>query len=537
MRVSHLLICTCSWLAHCATADEYAAPRTLDELYTALANLGVDLTGKLPCDFLNAIRKEIVSRPGSPTYTQEQGRYWSLIQLEVLPTCRVTPKSAVDVAITLLVTPFHNCPFAVKSGGHASFAGASNIQGGVTIDLSSLNQVVVSSDKTITKVGAGNRWIDVYSKLDPMGLSVVGGRVADIGVGGLTLGGELFVPYFNPSSNTDRDVGGISFFSGRHGWALDGVMNYEVALADGHICNINQTSNPDLYFALRGGGNNFGIVTRFDLETFPQGLMWGGSTIYEAITNVSIYRAFENFNNNATNNPDAALITAYVYLHGIYLFANNYEYAIPEAYPAAFSEFTAITNITDTQRLTTLTNLTLELNASNPGGYREHYTTATFKNSASLQLKILDIFHSEIEGIKDAADILPALVMQPISLPMIRLFQKRGGNALGITEQDGPLILMNLAIMWSNRADDKRIISAAARVISRSKEVAKEMGLENRYVYQNYASLNQDVFSGYGEENQKRLVDISRKYDPDRVFQDLQPGYFKLNGENGGNET
>lgn len=64
------------------------------------------------------------------------------------------------------------------------FAGASNIQGGITVDLSSLTQVEVSKDRTVTKVGAGNRWLDVYSKLDPIGLSVVGGRVADIGVGG-----------------------------------------------------------------------------------------------------------------------------------------------------------------------------------------------------------------------------------------------------------------------------------------------------------------------------------------------------------------
>ncbi|KAL8992317.1 MAG: hypothetical protein Q9169_007195, partial [Polycauliona sp. 2 TL-2023] len=454
-------------------------------------------TEELLCGLLNVIRKNIVSTPGSQTYTQEQGRYWSLQQLEVLPACRVTPKNAVDVAITLLITQFLKCPFAVKSGGHASFAGASNIQGGVTLDLKSLRQVEVSSDRTVTKVGAGNRWIDVYSKLDPMGLSVVGGRVADIGVGGLTLG----------------------------------------VLANGEICNINPKSHPDLYFALRGGGNNFAIVTRFDLETFPQGQMWGGSTIHPPTTNASIYRAFENFNNNATLNPDAALITAFAYVQGSYLFSNNYEYALPTPYPPAFSEFTSILNITDTQRLTTLSNLTLELNVSNPGGFREHYTTATFKNSAALQLKILNIFVSEMDPVNDAADFLPALVMQPITLPMIRLFRKNGGNTLGIEEGDGPLTLMNLAIMWSDRADDERILSAAARVISRAKDVAREMGLGNKYVYQNYASLDQDVFAGYGEENRRRLVEISRKYDPDRIFQNLQPGYFKLDGENGGSPT
>ncbi|KAL8772550.1 MAG: hypothetical protein Q9209_002211 [Squamulea sp. 1 TL-2023] len=492
------------------------------QLSNAISNLSFQ------CDLLSLIRNDLVSLTGSLTYTQQQSRYWSLQQLETIPACRVTPKNVVDVAITLLVTEYLGCPFAVKSGGHAAFAGASNIQGGVAIDLNDLRQLEVSLDRTVTKVGAGNRWLDVYSQLDPLGLSVVGGRVADIGVGGLILGGESY--------HADM-LGGISFFSGRHGWALDGVTNYQIVLANGQIEDINQQSNPDLYFALRGGGNNFGIVTRFDLETFPQGPMWGGMTIHPPTTNISIYKAFENFANDASQDSDAALITAYAYLQGEYIFANDYDYAKPTPNPPIFHEFASITNATDSMRTTTLSDLTRELNASNPGGFRETYTTVTFKNSAELQLKILDIFVNEAESIIDAAGILPALVMQPITLPMIRLFRKNGGNALGIAEEDGPLILMNLAIMWSDRADDERIIAAADRVIERSRDVARGMNLDHRYIYQNYASLKQNVFAGYGEENQRRLIEISRKYDPDQVFQILQPGYFKLNGANGGSPS
>ena len=90
------------------------------------------------------------------------------------------------------------------------FTGASNIGQGVTIDLLNLDNVTVSQDQTQVSIGAGARWYDVYSQLEPQGISVIGGRVADIGVGGLTLGG------------------GISFFSGRYGWACDNVNNYEV---------------------------------------------------------------------------------------------------------------------------------------------------------------------------------------------------------------------------------------------------------------------------------------------------------------------
>ena len=91
--------------------------------------------------------------------------------------------------------------------------------------------------------------------------------------------------------------------------------------------------------------------------------------------------------------------------------------------------------------------------------------------------------------------------------------------------------------MWTSKSDDERIVAAANRVISASKSAAKAMNLDYKYIYQNYASLNQSVFAGYGTANQQRLIQISKKYDPDQVFQKLQPGYFKLSGANGGSPT
>lgn len=76
---------------------------------------------------------------------------------------------------------------------------------------------------------------------------------------------------------TDNAVGGLSFFSTREGFIADNVINYEIVLASGEIVNTNKNENTDLLIALRGGGNNFGIVTRYDLRTFKQGSFWGGS--------------------------------------------------------------------------------------------------------------------------------------------------------------------------------------------------------------------------------------------------------------------
>ena len=138
-----------------------------------------------------------------------------MTQSDLHPACRVTPTSATQVANTVQFLAEANCKFAVRGGGHSSWAGgmllddpsvhqrltipliAANIGGhGITIDLSAFNNIHVSTDRSSVTVGAGNRWYDVYNALEPLGLAVSGGRVAQVGVSGLTLGGKL--PAFKP---------------------------------------------------------------------------------------------------------------------------------------------------------------------------------------------------------------------------------------------------------------------------------------------------------------------------------------------------
>lgn len=164
------------------------------------------------CSFLKYVLPTELSYPDDPAYQYEESQYWSVQQATTQPACRLSPTESLYISIAILAAQVTNCEFAVKSGGHAAFYGASNINNGLTIDLIELNQVTVSADHKQTSIGSGNRWYDVYTQLEPQGLAVIGGRVSDIGVGGLTLGG------------------GISFFSGTYGWACDNVNNYEVCL-------------------------------------------------------------------------------------------------------------------------------------------------------------------------------------------------------------------------------------------------------------------------------------------------------------------
>lgn len=177
---------------------------------------------------------------------------------------------------------------------HTPFSGAANIEQGITIDLSDLNQVTPSADLSTVTVGPGNRWANVYSKLDALGIAIGGGRVATVGVGGLTLGGT--------DSLTNAHSENLDVLTSSHRWCLilfaeiwlrlrqyrsvrgqqqillnDFALTYnacQVVLPSGIIVNATKKSHSDLWLALKGGSNNFGIVTAFESTAFKQGKFW-----------------------------------------------------------------------------------------------------------------------------------------------------------------------------------------------------------------------------------------------------------------------
>lgn len=130
-----------------------------------------------------------------------------------MPACIVHPQRAEDVSkAVLLLTSVHSpaanlsaCEFAIRGGGHAPWAGAANIDGGVTIDLSGMKDVIVSENRTVVSIGPGATWEDVYLALDAQNLSTSGGRVSSVGVAGLTLGGTP-PPYLLTVSQPSRSL-------------------------------------------------------------------------------------------------------------------------------------------------------------------------------------------------------------------------------------------------------------------------------------------------------------------------------------------
>ncbi len=183
--------------------------------------------------------------------------------------------------------------FAVRSGGHVQWAGGSDVKDGVTIDLGLMTGITYNPQTKVASVQPGPRWGAVFAALQPYGVAPTGGRDADVGIGGFLTGG------------------GNAYLTGRNGFGCDTVVNFEVVLADGRIVNANRTSNSDLWKGLKGGWANYGIVTRFDLETTSSPSVWGGSNIHDKSNADRIANALVNFTNKNYLHPeDAHLVLA-----------------------------------------------------------------------------------------------------------------------------------------------------------------------------------------------------------------------------------
>jgi len=234
-------------------------------------------------------------------------------------------------------------------------------------------------------------------------------------------------------------------------------------LADGSIRDVSyKSSYSDLYWALRGGGNNFGIVTRFDLATYPQGDLWAGAKtfLYTKETAAAVDNAFYYLGINGPSDPYAQTIVAYAYAQtqGVFVIATDLQYGKPVANPPIFQNFTSIPGaIADTMRITDLPGLTIEFNNTNPGGFRygfpltytvdsrhanyetsQSYWTYTVGNDPDLMAEMVAAYMDEVNKVKDAPGLVPSAVYQPITTSMTSQFSKNGGNPLGLAGQ-GPL--------------------------------------------------------------------------------------------------
>ena len=149
------------------------------------------------CKLIDAQIPGRVSYPNSSVYDESIASYYSGQEKDLAPGCVFSPQSTAEVAqfVKLVTSKQGGCAkppqFAIRSGGHAIWTGAANVDGGITVDMRAMNSVELGDGNEVVSIGTGGIWSDIYTQLVPYNVTVMGGRVQGIGVGGLATGGEL----------------------------------------------------------------------------------------------------------------------------------------------------------------------------------------------------------------------------------------------------------------------------------------------------------------------------------------------------------
>ncbi|MDI1493407.1 MAG: hypothetical protein OHK93_005196 [Ramalina farinacea] len=384
------------------------------------------------------------------------------------PTCVVLPRSSQDVSKALKIINFFQVKFAVRSGGHSPNPGWSSINNpGLLIDLQRFNQVTINSDRSVASLGPGGRWGDVYAALDP----------------------------------------------------------YGVVLADGTITDANAQQNTDLFWALKGGGPNFGIVTRFDLHTIPVHDIWYQVTVYTPDQAPAILEAFAEWQEKGASDlkSTVALIIA------LETVTVGLIYSAPAEKPSAFSPFDDLPAGTVAVPATngTVLSLTTILGTTfSNEPLRHDYYGASSKIDIQLYKDVYVPWREKALAAHTATGANITFTLQPIPVNLVNQGIAKGGNPLGLPQINHQW--WTTLVDWQHAADDEAVRAVSIDTSSNWKNFGQQRGSYIPFLDMNDASREQNPLASYGSENVAKLKAVSQKYDAAQLFQKLQNDGFLL---------
>jgi FAD/FMN-containing dehydrogenase len=234
-------------------------------------------TSRLSSEQIDGLQGQIhgdVIQPGDASYDEARTLHNAMIDKR--PALVVRCADAADVIAAVRFARENDLEIAVRGGGH-NVSGNAMSDGGLTIDLSRINNVHVDPVKRTAWVGGGALWRDVDHATHAFGLATPTGIIGTTGVGGLTLGG------------------GFGHLSRSLGLACDNLLSADVVTATGELITASADEHPDLFWALRGGGGNFGVVTSFEFQLHPVSIVYAGPIFYDVRHTEHLLRTFRDF--------------------------------------------------------------------------------------------------------------------------------------------------------------------------------------------------------------------------------------------------
>jgi FAD/FMN-containing dehydrogenase len=451
-----------------------------------------------------SLRGELLT-PSDPGYAGLRPEFNAMHRGE--PALAVCCSGTADVIAAVNFAREQKLKVAVRGGGH-SIAGLSSTDGGMLIDLAPMRGVQVDPERRLAHVQGGALWGDVDRETQAFGLVAPGGVVSDTGVAGLTLGG------------------GYGWVRRRYGLSSDHVVEAQVVCADGQVRTASQESNPDLYWAIRGGGGNFGIVTSFtfSLELLDP-IVAFAATFYPLEEAAEVMRGWRDFADLAPNEITSVCVTI--------TFPANPD--MPEAVhdrPCIIVGAVYAGDLDDgLQALEPLRRLgTVLFDMSGPTPFTAVQTgfDPLFPRN-ELQAYWKSQYLTELTD--EAIDVIAAKAQErPAPLTLVNTFHMGGAiNDVGAEDtafhERSADFMVSIDGLWADRADN----DANVAWVRSAWEAISEFGTGS--VYLNFTGLADEaasagVDSAFGR-NLKRLAEAKASYDPDNLFRlnnNISPG-------------
>jgi FAD/FMN-containing dehydrogenase len=455
-----------------------------DLLVSTATGAGATLTEAEVAAFQANVRGPLL-RPGEAHY-EEARRVWNGL-IDRRPALIAQCAGVADVIQCVQFARTHGLLVSVRGGGH-NVPGNAVCEGGLMIDLARMKGVRVDPTRRTVRAEGGVTWREFDHETQAFGLGTTGGAVSDTGIAGLTLGG------------------GLGWLAGSYGLACDNLLAVDLVTADGRLLTASAEEHPDLFWAVRGGGGNFGVVTSFEYRLHPVGPVLAGRVLFPFSRAAEVLKWYRDFSatipdalntiGGLTTAPDGTKVVAMlVCYHGPLAAGERVLRPLRTFGPPLVDEI----------RPRPYREVQTLLDAASPRG-RRYYVKAAF-----------------VEAISDGAiDTLVshfAAVPSPFSL---LAFQQLGNAARRVPPEAtafyhrGAMYEWFVQAAWSDPADDDGNIRWARAVAGAMLQFTTGRGYVNHLGPEAVEGL-EPIRAAYGP-NYDRLVALKNRYDPTNLF-------------------
>jgi FAD/FMN-containing dehydrogenase len=423
---------------------------------------------------------------GHPDYDRYR-QVWNGIA-DRLPLAIVRPQDAEDVQRAVRAAASSGSLLAVRGGGH-SLPGLSTCNDGLVIDLSLIRPVVIDNHAQTVDVGGGALLGDLDRATVPKGYIVPAGVISHTGVAGLTLGG------------------GMGWASRKYGLTIDSLLGAEIVLATGDITWTSPTWNPELFWAIRGGGGNFGVVTRFRFQLHPFNGIVAGQWIYPIESAWKVLSALRDLAREQSRDFTVSFTASQSGVNVTAVWSGDMGLA-----RAALSPFGALADGAS-GGLENLSYLTLQ--SRNDAAFawsRRYYAKGGFWS---------DISDQAIEHIIEAIAHAPTPDCEIYAIQLGGAVSDIPDDATAYTGRDAGYYWLSEPI-WDDMADDDRCITwgrATGRLLS-------DASITGNYVNEQGDTGSNITHDAYGPEKYQRLARLKARLDPTNLFrlnQNIEP--------------